>query len=183
MSDGYYLPGRVVVERVEHTGSGSRRRRVAAWTLHVLHTPSEPDCLFAVRAEQSGTALPAPATPYEGTIDCTYCKPSGEHRNGEPTEQHDGTWAAPCRCGMVGTGPSEPAARHKLRRMHRGQPGRVAAPEIVGHKVTLTAQADGTGLATCECGEFATGLNKEAARVRLYRAHRRHVAHPEREAS
>lgn len=175
MTESGYAPGRVVVERDMYVGKGSRRRKVVAWTLH------EEDCSQARRAR----ALPAPATPYPNTVDCVYCAPTGEHRRSAPVEQPDGTWQQRCRCELVATGASFHAARNKLFRMHRGDRPASAADSKrdQAHKVTIVEAPDGGADAKCACGASVWGPNGNAARVRLYRAHRRSVLQADREAS
>lgn len=170
MSQAGYAEGLVVVQRPAHEGTGKRKKKIIAWTLH------EADCPVLARGNgraMTSYAMPAPATPYPNTKDCTYCQPRGEHRRGLPVQQPDGTWQATCRCGAVVTSSTHAGARNKLARVHdpvlpRRLPG-------VDHRISAIEQPDGSFLAKCRCGESVTGPTRIAARRRLERIHYRIV--------
>ncbi|HYJ33801.1 MAG TPA: hypothetical protein VE326_11330 [Candidatus Binatia bacterium] len=194
---GGHLDGLCVTVRRERRKKHKRARPQVGFTLH------EATCGYVARAGD-GNVMPAPATPYPNTVDCTYCKPTGKHKL-TYVDLPDGTVEAACSCGSASAvAGTRGAAYLRLLRSHEEirtrppRPAQKATRKSTTTTVTTTTVTTTDGrrrgrhngdhvvrldfstlpsgqvLVTCTgCGESADGPTRNAAKLRMWRMHRR----------
>lgn len=170
-----YVEGMCVVPGQPGAGKARRGRAQYRFTLHY------DACMYAKR---STTKMPAPSTPYPNTLPCQVCRPSGGGHTINFVRVGNGV-RADCSCGVSELAGDEEAARQRVYRRHHesgtgikssrrsptSRPKRVAAVKL---SFTFTGEPNDEVRATCTgCGRSAVAATRGAARVRVYREHRK----------